>query len=343
MHTRPTPVSPEESAALLADPPRLYARWRALLAEHHHLHGPEAAALLRVPEAALLASATGRGNQPLAGALTDILAPVAGWGRVLLAARNALGVHLNVMAQACVEAAPGGLQLSGEQHEIRLATRGIARIDLFEENDAHGRTLSLNWFDAAGHAIGRLFLMSKEGREVAVPHLAGFEQAQPADRWTPGVAEPPPLLLLEHATDWRELAQPAQGPMPDRSAWATAAILCCDHPGGMELGMAGPGVAAVYRGALGKVSHTPPAAHATDLLCKLHARPGVATVVHAFGEHGLSVRSADGGELRLQPLGADVETWRERVLRRAQALTPPNTTADPVAATDAAEAAGAQR
>lgn len=104
--------------------------------------------------------------------------------------------------------------------------------------------------------------------------------------------------------------------------------------------MAGPGVAAVYRGALGKVSHTPPAAHATDLLCKLHARPGVATVVHAFGEHGLSVRSADGGELRLQPLGEDVETWRERVLRRAQALTRPNTTAE---STDAAEAAGAQR
>lgn len=336
MHKRPTPVSPEESAALLADPPRLYARWRALLAEHHHLHGPEAAALLGVPEAALLASATGRGNRPLAGALADILAPVAGWGRVLLAARNALGVHLNVMAQARVEATPGGLQLSGEQHEIRLATTGIARIDLFEENDAHGRTLSLNWFDAAGHAIGRLFLMSKEGREVAAPHLASFEQALPTDRWTPGAAEPPPLLL-ERTTDWRELAPPAEGPMPDRSAWATAAILCCDHPGGMELGMSGPGVAAVYRGPLGKVSHTPPAAHATDLLCKLHARPGAATAVHTFGEHGLSVRSVDGGELRLQPLGDAAEAWRERVLRRAQALT------QPINAAPAAEPSGAHR
>ena len=175
---------------------------------------------------------------------------------------------------------------------------------------------------------------------MAVPHLAGFEQAQPTDRWTPGLVELPPLLLLERATDWRELTQPAQGPMPDRSAWATAAILSCDHPGGMELGMAGPGVAAVYRGPMGKVSHTPPAAHATDLLCKLHARPGVATAVHAFGEHGLSVRSADGGELRLQPLGADADSWRERVLRRAQALTPPNTKAE---STDAAEATGAHR
>jgi hypothetical protein len=122
--------------------------------------------------------------------------------------------------------------------------------------------------------------------------------------------------------------------MPDRSAWATAAILCCDHPGGMELGMAGPGVAAVYRGALGKVSHTPPAAHATDLLCKLHARPGAATAVHAYGQHGLSVGSADGGELRLQPLGDDAGAWRERVRERAQALQ--NTT-------QAAAAAGADR
>jgi putative heme iron utilization protein len=335
MHTRPVPVSPDESAALLADPPRLHARWRALLAEHHHLHGPEAAALLGVPEAALLASATGRGNRPLVGPLGDILAPVAGWGRVLLAARNGLGVHLNVMAQARIDAVPGGLLLRGEQHEAHLATSGIARIDLFEENDAHGRTLSLNWFDAAGHAIGRLFLMSKEGREVAAPHLARFEQPQPDDRWSAGSVEPPPLLLLEHASTGRELAPPLQGPMPDRVAWATAAILCCDHPGGMELGMAGPGVAAVYRGALGKVSHTPPAAHATDLLCKLHARPGACTAVDACGEHGLSVRSADGGELRLQPLGEGSAAWRERVLQRAQTLLN--------ATPKAAEAAGAER
>jgi hypothetical protein len=122
--------------------------------------------------------------------------------------------------------------------------------------------------------------------------------------------------------------------MPDRSAMAIAAILCCNHPGGMELGMAGPGVAAVYRGPLGKVSHTPPAAHATDLLCKLHARPGAATAVHAVGEHGLSIRSADGGELRLQPLGAGAAGWRQRVLQHAQALQNP---------TRAAEAPGVDR
>jgi hypothetical protein len=320
MHDRPVALTAEDSAALLADPPRLYARWRRLLAEHHHLHGPEAAALLGVPEAALLASATGRGNRPLVGTLADILAPVAGWGRVLLAARNALGVHLNVMAQASVEVHADGLQLLGERHHARLACRGIARIDLFEENDAHGRTLSLNWFDSAGHAIGRLFLMSKDGREVALPHLRQFEQAQPDDRWRPGAAPPPPLLLLERACDWRELGAPAQGPMPDATAWATAAILCCDHPGGMELGMAGPGVAAVYRGPLGKVSHTGPAAHATDLLCKLHARPGAATAVLAHGEHGISLRSADGGELRLVPQGEAAAQWRSRVLQRAQSM-----------------------
>ena len=75
-------------------------------------------------------------------------------------------------------------------------------------------------------------------------------------------------------------------------------------------------------------------AHATDLLCKLHARPGAATAVHAYGQHGLSVGSADGGELRLQPLGDDAGAWRERVRERAQALQ--NTT-------QAAAAAGADR
>ncbi len=318
MHARAVPIPSEESAALLADPPRLYARWRALLAEHHHLHGPEAAALLGVPEAALLASATGRGNRPLAGGLAEIIAPVAGWGRVLLAARNSLGVHLNVMAQAHVEATSDRLRLTDERHEVQLATAGVARIDLFEENDAHGRTLSLNWFDAAGHAIGRLFLLSKDGRAMAAPHLGRFQQRQPTAHWTPGSAESPPLLLPAGEDTGCEAELAIGGSPAERSAWAAAAVLCCDHPGGIELGMGGPGVAAQYRGPLGKVSHTPPVAHATDLLCKLHVRPGAATAVHAFGDRGISIRSADGGELRLQPLGDDTAAWRERVRERAQ-------------------------
>jgi hypothetical protein len=317
MHTRPTRIAPEESAALLADPPRLHARWRALLAEHHHLHGPEAAALLGVPEAALLASATGRGNQPMAGSLADILAPLGGWGRVLLAARNALGVHLNVMAPVRLHNAGRELVLHSDQHEVRLATSGIARIDLFEEEDGHGRTLSLNWFDAAGHAIGRLFLMSKDGREIAQPHLARFALREPTAHWTPGAAEALPLLLLPGVHQAHE--QPARA--TQAAAWATAAILCADHPGGLELGMAGPGVAAVYRGSLAKVSHTPPAAHATDLLCKLHARPAAAQAVNDIGEHGLSVRTADGSELRLVPLGAGADHWRARVQARAESLS----------------------
>ncbi|MCE2914961.1 MAG: ChuX/HutX family heme-like substrate-binding protein [Rubrivivax sp.] len=313
MTTRRTLILAAEAAAMLADPQRLYARWRALLAEHHHLHGPEAAALLGVPEAALLASATGRGNQPLAGPLADILAPVAGWGRVLLAARNGLGVHLNVLAQARLGCSGTDLVLQGQHHELRLASRGIARIDLFEEHDGHGHTLSLNWFDAEGHAIGRLFLMSKDGRELALEHLRAYAQARPTDQWSPGVTEAPALLLLPNAEASHDLPDTA----PSVVGWATAAILCCDHPGGMELAMAGPGIAAVYRGPLGKVSYTPPTAHATDLLCKLHARPGAATVVHAYGEHGLSVRTAGGGELRLQPQGEGASAWRERVRQRA--------------------------
>lgn len=325
MHARPTPPSAAESAALLADPPRLYARWRTLLAEHHHLHGPEAAAALGVPEGALVASATGHGNQPLAGALADILAPVSEWGRVLLAARNRLGVHLNVMARAELEGHGAELRLRGERHEAQLATAGIARIDLFEEQDAHGRTVSLNWFDSDGHAIGRLFLMSKDGREVAWPHLMRFVQAQPTAAWTPGTAPPPPLLRLPalHGPHAPTSGLHGEAEGPGAAAWATAAILCCDHAGGMELGMAGPGVAAVYRGPLGSVSHTPPAAHATDLLCKLHARPAAATLVSRIGEHGLSVRTADGGELRLVPQGEGAAAWVERVRQRARALGAP--------------------
>lgn len=307
MHAAPAPT---DTAALLADPDRLYSAWRQALAERHHLHGPEAAALLGVPEAALVASATGRGNQRLQGELATLLAPVSGWGRVLVAVRNGLGVVLNILGRAEIAQAPDGrLVLHGESHQVWLGTEGIDRIDLFEEHDAHGHSYSLKWWDAQGQSIGRLFLMSKDGRESALPWLQRHAQPEADRRWLPGPGPLPlvrgvPGALTADGTPWA--GGQAAG------LWATAAILACDQTAALQLDAWGAGAAARYRGPLKQVAHTPPGAHASDLLCKLHTRPGAAQRVLGTG-HGLTLLDADGGGLRLQPLQDDGGQWLDAV------------------------------
>lgn len=292
--------------ALLNDPAALHAAWRQALQAHPHLHGPEAAARLGVPEAALLASATGHGNLRLAGGLGEVLAPVADWGRVLVATRNRLGVKLDVLGQAALGVeADGSLRLHDAQHEILLAVDGIASLHLFEEHDHHGHTLSLNWFDAHGEVIGRLFLMSKSGREQALPHLQGFALALQVRDWRPGEMAPPPLMT------WALDAAPG-GPLPGRAAhWAAAAIRACDSVPRMRLSLAGPGARSRYEGPLNKCSSTPPAVHATDLLCKLHARTAPAQQARRLGD-AMVVLDPQGGQLLLEPL-QDAATWWSRV------------------------------
>lgn len=315
-HGEPMPrLSTLQGAALLAEPDRLYAAWRHALHTNAHLHGPEAAALLGVPEAALLASATGRGNQALTGPLSELLAPVAQWGRVLVASRNGLGVKLDVLGRASFQAlADGSLLLEDELHHIHLGSEGLARIDLFEEEDGHGRTLSLNWFDAKGDAVGRLFLMSKSGREEALPWLQRFVLPSAPAHWQPG-SQPLPKLLSLDAVELGELPAGASA-----AAWGTAAILSCDAAPTMRLSLSGRGARSQYAGPLCKTLHTPPAAHATDLLCKLHARPFKAVLAQPLLGGGLQVADGDGGLLRFEPIGTEAAAWLDQVQQRALGL-----------------------
>jgi hypothetical protein len=287
---------------LLAQPEELYAAWRQALRDNPHLHGPEAAARLRVPEAALMVSACGRGNTSLSGALAELLAPAAAWGRVLVASRNGLGVKLDVLGQAqAFLLDDGGVRLSDAHHDIVLSAQGIARFELFEEEDGHGRTLSLNWFDGQGHVVGRLFLMSKSGREDALPHLMAFATAAQSRHWAPQALSTPPIAAWPD-----EAGEPLPGAAVE---WARAAILACDAVPLMRLALSGRGARSVYTGPLSKTSSTPPAVHATDLLCKLHARPAGAQHARKLYGGGLEVRDAEGAALQITPATEPAAWW----------------------------------
>lgn len=294
-----------EPSTLLADPAALRQAWAALVADNAHLHGPEAAQRLGVPEAAMIAARIGHGATELVPDLAAVLAPCGEWGKVLLAARNRLGVALMVMDAPVVMPGQTTLGLRTPQHLGRVAIQGVDRCFLFEERDHHGHTVSLNWFDGAGHAIGRLFLMSKSGREVAMPRLMGLALPDQAPLWRPGDAPLPAVVTLadEGATCVEVPTCTGFAETPSARALAEEAVLALSRSDVATVTMHGRGMAVRYQGPLLKTMRTPGAVHASDSACKLHLRMGSVSRVEKQ-ETGdgvaLVVDDGDGGQLSLR-------------------------------------------
>lgn len=301
---------------LLQDPDALRRAWADLLTQHHHLHGPEAAALLGVPEAALLAARIGFGATALAPDLAPLLASAGQWGKVLLAARNQLGVALFIMDDPEVTVTPQEVALQTDLHQARVALEGVDRCYLFEERDGHGHTFSLNWFDAYGQVIGRLFLMSKSGRELALPGLQARALARQERVWAPGQQPLPDVKVWADSSAHAEHPLMADGPLV--RAWAESAVLACAPTPRMTVALQGRGLAARYQGPLGKSLRTPGAVHASDAACKLHLRMAACSRLlrhdQADGGAALVLRDADGGSLsfRAGTTATESVAWLER-------------------------------
>jgi hypothetical protein len=295
-----------DAAHLLAHPDALRLAWAELVAGNAHLHGPEVAQRLGVPEAAMLAARIGHGATELVPDLAALLRPCGQWGKLLLAARNRLGVALMVMDDPQVTVDGDAVTLRTPQHLGQVGVQGAHRCFLFEERDHHGHTLSLNWFDAEGHVIGRLFLMSKSGREVALPHLHTLVLPDQNPLWVPGQTALPALQALANGgapVVPEPLAVLADGPIHAQPL-AEQAVLACAHVPEATVCLQGRGVAVRYSGPLPKAMRTPGAVHASDSACKLHLRMAHASRVAqgqaADGGWALMVDDGDGGQLSLR-------------------------------------------
>jgi putative heme iron utilization protein len=289
------------SERLRADPDALVAAREALLATGAHLHAPEIAARLGVPEAAVAAARVGREAIELASDLEAILAPLAEWSKVLVAMRSAFGVALCLGRFSPPSHQDGRLRLESPDHVATLASAAVDRVYLLEEHDAmHGHSLSLNAFDAEGEALLRVFLLSKEGRAQAQPHFERYRLAR-ADRvWTPRPSRPEagrreiaPTVLSAPASAERAavmltrivLALPSLKPAPelwiasrdaDLRTWATTT----------------------------NASHTPPTVHATGPALKLHLRPIAAATMQRVDSGGTGrwrALAQNGDRLELGP------------------------------------------
>ena len=306
---------------LLSDAKALRLAWDALLQSHPHAHGPQAAAMLGVPEAAMVASRQGHGATALNASLIDLLChaavPVSAWGKTLVAVRNGLGVSLAIQNISSVGIAGDRVELWGPGYRAALSQQGVASLYLLINEDSHGHTVSLNWFDGKGDVIGRLFLMAKSGREVALPHVLQFAIPVPANDafWQANHCE---LPLHVACADVSTLPLVSHG--LDAAQLMTRAVLACASAGDMHVGVHGLGASQHYIGPLTKTSEAGGGVHASDAGCKLHLMPRAAHTISrcewrmADGRQhaGLRILDSDGGALDLAPV-SNGQTWLEEV------------------------------
>lgn len=300
-------------AQLLADPRQLAEAWERLKASHHHLHAPEAARLLGVPEAALVASRLGQGALRLPADPALILASAHQWRRVLVALGTALGVHLSLDPVRLALGEGAALSLVGPHLETVFDASRVAHVFWFVEvDDSHGRTRSLQMFDAAGEAVIKLFIFHKTAAAAAEKTFqalaAGIEQTpfQPAAASASAIAG-----LPSPARPAPALRQALPGPAPQAFRQLFAALD----------GSQGP-LSVTLEAGHARQRHTGPITHArTDAAMvhlheqdiRAHLRVGAVTSAVAELDASGAVRSlvfgaVDGSQLRLEPADPDAAT-----------------------------------
>lgn len=295
-HAASNPANETRSAegkTRLSDPDRLIADWEALLASHNHLHPPEAARMLDVPESALVAARIGRGATRLEPDISHLLAPIAEWGRVLCAFSNSSGVH---MPLGDVSASLDGdvLRLSGEHMNAELDRTAIADAYLFvDADDSHGNTRSIQAFNAAGNSVLKVFIFHKTKFENAERHFKACASASQARTVTPRLPDPG-AFDAEAAS---MAADPDQRPVAEEIRAALASRL--STPTRIALELVGDHARVTWHGDIkgARLDETMFHLHEPDI--RTHLRYAAMTGL-AQSKHGaLVINGAEGRLLRL--------------------------------------------
>ena len=186
---RALPARSDAGQNRLRDPDRLWSDWKILAGQHPHLHAPQAAALMDVPEAALVAARIGSGAVQLSADIASLLSPISGWGRVLWAGSNAAGVVMP-LGHATIRRDMQCLTVSSNGFVGQIDPETVRYAYLFENHDDnHGHSKSLQFFDAAGAAILKVFIFHKTRFNTAKDHFLAFTSASQAQTFSPSCPE----------------------------------------------------------------------------------------------------------------------------------------------------------
>jgi len=276
---------------LLRDPEALLAAWEALLARHHHLHAPEVARMLAVPEAALVAARIGSGAVRLLPDVGRLLAPIQGWGRVLCAFSNPLGVHMP-LGEVHGRSEADRYVLEGPHLQAVVDSRVITDAYLFVEHDeAHGNTRSVQCFDAAGESVLKIFIFHKTRFKSADAHLRAQAAADQSRTVQPRPVAPGTSGSLAAGQD--PDSQVLQGTPRELLAAELAA------PAQREVQMLSPNACVTWRGALHEARLDEHMFHLHETDLRAHLRYAPITQVTRTESGALSLNGRAGRMLRI--------------------------------------------
>ena len=199
-----TQRSSQELQAHPVEPDAILEGWRALLATGRHLHAPDIARDLKVSEAALVAARIGQGAVRLIPDPAAVLSRLSQCGRVLCAFSNPSGVLMPLGHTRVTADTDGLLTLSGDHMAGSLDMGAVAEAFLFEDTDPnHGSSRSLQFFDAAGSPIVKVFIFHKGNFRAVSPHLLALSHVDqsrvPKPEGTVSVFDPQTVSLLADA------------------------------------------------------------------------------------------------------------------------------------------------
>ena len=279
------------------NPDTLLAAWGRLLETHAHLHAPDAARMLAVPDSALAAARIGSGAVRLKPDIGALLAPISKWGRVLCAFSNACGVHMPLGAVTAESGEGGAFRLRGEHMRAEIDAGAVADAYLFvDRDDSHGNTRSVQFYNAAGAPILKVFIFHKTLFEAAERHLTEFK-ADDQSR-TVRTAKPAAGEFDARAASLAEdpLAAPLEG-IDTRAILAD--LFGMDTGGGFTVEAVGDHARAVWQGALSGVRMDERMFHLHETDIRSHLRYAPLCRAAKTKAGAVALDGADGRLLRI--------------------------------------------
>lgn len=262
-------------------PDDILAGWRALVATGAHVHLPQIAAHLQVPQAALLAARIGTGATRLQPDLVAVLRPIKQWHRVLLVASSDLGVFMPMDHVAEFHEDSTGVTLSGEALSTRIDPSLIHELYIFEDSETGpGTSKSIQAFDGAGDPLLKVVMFHKPSFRAALDWTAGYTHPDQSREWhpAPGTAHPGPMPeppTGDVAVDPLHFAETLEAARVNGQALTVRAR--------------GPGLDLAWHGELTKVRRDGAMVHLHEHTLRAHlnlakAREDTATRLHVSGQ-----------------------------------------------------------
>lgn len=287
-------IAPVEVNSLLQHPDALLDAWCSLLKSHAHLHPPEVAQLLDVPEAVLPACRIGTGATRLKADVSAILKPVAEWGRVLCAFSTSCGVHMPLGDVSSHVREDGVLCLQGSHMRAEVDASAISDIYLFVDRDeSHGNTRSIQCFDAAGAAVLKVFIFHKSKFATAHSYFASLTAADQSRVFAVGTPTEGQFDARKASLSEDPDGEPVVG-IGTRTALAEMLV----QGGGFSIEAVGRHARAIWTGALSGVRFDERMFHIHEPDLRSHFRFAPVNGMSRTSSGGLTLMGEEGRLLR---------------------------------------------